>query len=232
MGNFYLYMHVNKKNGKRYIGITSTSPCQRWKRGSGYSGQRRFYSAIKHYGWDGFEHLILEDGLTKKEAERKEEETIKKYKSNDPRYGYNIENGGVIHKLSEPQKENLRQINLGRKASEETRKKMSESAKRVPHDWLNGIHVSESTRRKHSEHITGAKNPRAKAVYQYDLQGNLIARHEYMQKAVEAIGAKSSAHISQCCNGKRGQAFGFMWSYDLEELKLYERLWKGGHIHA
>ena len=71
MGTYSVYMHINKINGKKYIGITSQRPKSRWHNGKGYAQQRRFYSAIKSYGWDNFEHIILFNGLTKKEAEEK-----------------------------------------------------------------------------------------------------------------------------------------------------------------
>ncbi len=213
MDNYILYVHINKTNGKRYVGITSNRPAQRWHRGGGYKDQRRFYSAIQHYGWDGFEHIILASGLSKEEAERREEETIREYKSNDLRYGYNIENGGVIHKLSDEQKEHLRQVQLGRTHSEETKRKMSESHKGVSSSWLIGRKASDATRQKMSDHRKGSRNPRAVAVRQYSLDGTFIAQYDYMEKAKEAVGVKKSTHISQCCAGKRNKAYGYVWRY-------------------
>lgn len=34
--NYKVYQHINKVNGKRYIGYTKLSPCNRWKNGNGY----------------------------------------------------------------------------------------------------------------------------------------------------------------------------------------------------
>ncbi len=61
---YTLYMHKNKTNGKVYIGITSQKPEHRWRNGNGYRGMM-FMNAIKKYGWDNFEHLILHEGLTR-----------------------------------------------------------------------------------------------------------------------------------------------------------------------
>lgn len=214
MDTYTVYMHTNKINGKRYIGITSQKSVKiRWKRGSGYSKQKRFYNAIKHYGWDCFEHEILFEGLAKEEAEAKEEELIKEYRSNDLRYGYNIENGGVIHKLSKEQKEHLRVLGIGRKHSEETKAKISKSHMGMSTKWLTGRKASDETRAKMSSQRAKEKNPRAKAVCQYDLDGNLIAVYKYMNEAREALGLKSTAHISQCCTGDRNKAYGFIWKY-------------------
>lgn len=217
MDNYTVYMHVNKTNGKRYIGITSNTPSVRWHNGCGYKKQRRFFSAIQHYGWSGFEHLILETGLSKEEAERREEELIKKYNSNDLRYGYNIENGGVIHKLSDEQKEHLRQVQLGRTHSEETKRKMSEAHMGMSRKWLLGSTQSEETKRKRAKRFMGAGNPRAKAIEQYDLNGNFVAKYSYMDEVKAVLGIKSVAHISDCCLGKRNKAYGYIWKYASDE---------------
>ena len=226
MNNYIVYMHVNRINGKKYIGITSLRPKARWHNGHGYKKQKRFWSAIVCYGWENFEHLVLFEGLTKEDAEAKEEELIKKYKSNDLAYGYNIENGGVTHKLSKEQKDYLRDINIGKRHSEETKRKMSESHKGMSTLWLTGRIASDETKEKMSKSRMGSRNPRAKKVYQYDLAGNLISEYEYMKKAVESLGLKGSAHISQCCAGKRKTAHGYMWSY--EKLTPCAKLQGGG----
>lgn len=233
MNNYIVYMHINKVNGKRYIGITSQpSEKIRWKRGSGYAKQKRFYSAIKCYGWDNFEHLVLERGLSKEQAEKREAELIAEYKSNDLNHGYNIENGGVIRKLSDEQKEHLRKINTGKKHSEETKKRMSEAQKKVNHSWLYGQKQSQETIAKRFANMSGSNNPNARTVYQYDLNGKLIAKYNCMQDAVKSLGILNSSHISRCCNGVRNKAHGYMWSYVLEEKEPYARLWKGGIVHG
>lgn len=92
--NYIVYMHKNKMNGKVYIGTTKQSFKKRCgNNGSQYKSQP-FYKSIKKYGWNNFEHIILFENLTKKDAEEKEIETIKYYKSNREEYGYNINKGG------------------------------------------------------------------------------------------------------------------------------------------
>ena len=47
-----VYIHVNKTNGKCYVGITTQKPYDRWgSNGCNYKGQV-FYNAIRKYGWD------------------------------------------------------------------------------------------------------------------------------------------------------------------------------------
>ena len=52
-GDWIVYQHISP-NGKSYIGITQQDPEKRWQNGKGYTGQKKFYNAIKKYGWDSF----------------------------------------------------------------------------------------------------------------------------------------------------------------------------------
>ena len=114
---YRVYMHVCS-NGKKYIGITKQAPEKRWKKGDGYRTQTHFKNAIKKYGWNNIKHYVLFEGLTQKEAYAKEIEFIKKYKTNDYKFGYNVSAGGegvngVI--ISEKHKEILRKALKGNK---------------------------------------------------------------------------------------------------------------------
>ena len=91
-----LYVHINKINNKKYVGITSKqNPSNRWgKNGSNYKNTAHFYNAIQKYGWDNFEHIILEKELTKNEASNLEMILIIAWKTRDEKYGYNYQIGG------------------------------------------------------------------------------------------------------------------------------------------
>lgn len=97
---FIVYCHTNKVNGKKYIGITAQTLEQRCRaNGNGYmsANQRVFFSAIKKYGWDNFDHEILADGLSQEEAKQKEIELIAEFHTyiGDPDCnGYNMTRGG------------------------------------------------------------------------------------------------------------------------------------------
>ena len=67
-GVFCVYIHKNKTNGCVYVGLTSMKPEDRWRNGCSYTHNQKFSNAIKKYGWDGFEHIIVKDGLTSEEA--------------------------------------------------------------------------------------------------------------------------------------------------------------------
>ena len=65
--NYSVYIHTNKTNGKKYVGITKQKPERRWQKGFGYVGSV-FGVAINKYGWDGFTHDIVACELSKNEA--------------------------------------------------------------------------------------------------------------------------------------------------------------------
>jgi len=92
--NYKVYKHTNLINGKIYIGITKQELKRRWQNGYGYTDNKYFYNSIIKNGWNNFEHEVLFDNLTKEQAQQKEIELIKKYKSNNREYGYNMSKGG------------------------------------------------------------------------------------------------------------------------------------------
>ena len=94
MKTYYIYAHINKQNQKIYIGQTCQKPEYRWNKGQGYKNCTYFYKAIKKYGWDNFEHIILENNLSLEEANKKEKYYIQFYNSTNPIYGYNLTFGG------------------------------------------------------------------------------------------------------------------------------------------
>lgn len=93
---YVVYIHINKINGKKYIGITCQKPEYRWgQQGQGYRECPVFWNAILKYGWDNFDHVIHADNLTKEEACKLEIELIAEMNSNNPLFGYNVAKGGT-----------------------------------------------------------------------------------------------------------------------------------------
>lgn len=184
---YTVYMHTNTANGKRYIGITCQRPLQRWKNGKGYKINICFTNAINKYGWENFKHDILYTNLTKAQAEAKEIELIAKYKSNNRKYGYNIENGG----------------NCVGTHSIETRKKLSKSLKgkkawnkggtswnKGIKAWNKGIPMPAEKRHKMSKKII------------------CITTNEIFYGLLDSSKKYNCdpTSISKCCNGKRKSA--------------------------
>lgn len=95
MRTFVLYIHTNKINNKKYVGITSQYPAEkRFSNGNGYVGCSKFWDAIQEYGWDNFSTEIVLENLNEDDAYIKEIEYIEKYQTRNPEFGYNISKGG------------------------------------------------------------------------------------------------------------------------------------------
>lgn len=96
MKTYIVYVHKNKINGKVYIGQTSDTLERRARGGCGYKTSPHFYHAIKEYGWDNFEHFILESNLSSSEADKREQFWISAFDSTNPNKGYNLTLGGKL----------------------------------------------------------------------------------------------------------------------------------------
>lgn len=251
-----VYIHTNKINNKVYIGITSQKPETRWGRdGKRYKeNQPVFYNAIQKYGWDNFNHIIFAENLTKEEAVNIEIKLIALYKSNckryqNPAYGYNMTDGGegtVGRICSDETRAKIR--NAKSNISEETRRKISDAAKKQMedpemikllslkkigiYDGINnpmyGKRHTEEARKKISdaakERFSDPENcPRygtGRNVIQLSLNGEYIAEYISADEAQRKTGINRSS-IRRCCdvNHQQKTAGGFKWLYkDLYSL--------------
>jgi group I intron endonuclease len=99
MKTYIVYKITNKINGKSYIGKTEYSLEHRWNRhlSTARNGSKfRFHSAIRKYGEDCWDLLVIETYLTEDENFINEKEThfIKLFES-DTKKGYNATSGGT-----------------------------------------------------------------------------------------------------------------------------------------
>ena len=193
---YSLYRHLNLINGKKYIGITSKTPEERWH--SGYRHCPAMQRAINKYGWDSFEHSVLVTGLTREEAEKLETELIAKLNTRTPA-GYNVEPGGKLNKeVPIGVREKISKTLRGRKASAETKLKMSEARQG----------------RKHSEiHLARIIATTAKSVICLETQ----VIYQSVSDAARAIGV-STGMISRACNGRQSTSKGYHWRYYMEDI--------------
>jgi group I intron endonuclease len=113
----YVYCHINKVNGRRYIGKTVQKLSRRFRKDDGtynsYKSCKVFYAALQKYGWEGFETVILKIASLD-EIIKWEEYYIKQYNTIAPN-GYNtiaLDNGLNVY-------------------SEETKRKISQKMKEV-----------------------------------------------------------------------------------------------------
>lgn len=173
--NFTIYMHRCKLGKhKIYVGATTLNPTARFANGKGYGNNKEFTADIIKYGWDNFEHIILETNLTHSQAIERETYYIDKYNSTNPEFGYNIQKAGNCQSydtrkkksitmkgrtVSDETKEKIRLANIGKHPTEETRQKMRDSSKnrdltdelRAKFATMKGKHHTEETKNKIKE---------------------------------------------------------------------------------
>ena len=156
----YVYCHINKVNGKVYVGI-STKPYKRWgTNGCGYkklNDKGCFANAIDKYGWDNFEHYILEE-CTFEQAKELEKYYIKMFNSKAPN-GYNLTEGGdgILGRKATPEEiKRMSERSKGR-TSPNKGKKMSERTKRLISEKNKGRKWTEEQRAKILKARTGVK---------------------------------------------------------------------------
>ena len=134
--NYYVYIHINKINNKKYVGITKTSLEKRWgKNGSEYTRDKSsvFGRAIEKYGWENFTHEVFANNLNKERACALEVMLIEMFRTMDRMYGYNIQPGGQLGNagvvFSEESRIKMREAKIGRKLTDEHKERISESLK-------------------------------------------------------------------------------------------------------
>ena len=182
-----VYAHINKKNRKAYIGITHhIEPDKRWLGGRGYYKNKHFADAIKKYGWDGFEHLIIVDGVSKEVACCVERGLIRKYRTNDKRFGYNITDGGEQFRHS---KESIELMSKNRRGISP------------------GPFTEEHKEKMRLNHRGGADKKKVVCV-----ETGVI--YTSINEAAHAIG-KTKKMVSNCCNGvpHYNTAGGYHWKF-------------------
>lgn len=231
MSEYCVYIHENKLNGKKYIGITKRKPCERWGNGSGYKTNIRFYRAIKKYGWDAFEHKIIATGLTKEAACEMEKALISENKSDQKEHGYNVSPGGwavseeSAKKIGETRRaRHIPSPTEGKHLSEETKRKISDARKGKKHP----IEWNEEKRERYRAAKRGPKNPNYHKPMRDDLKQMLIEKNskpvlqmhdgriikEYQSaKAAGMATGIFAGNISRVCNGKRETAGGYTWRF-------------------
>lgn len=154
-----IYKITNKLNGKVYIGQTIQSLKERWSKHKGTKTCKALGSAIIKYGPDAFDVEVLKECSSYEEMNALEKSYIQEYSSLYPN-GYNLTTGGnngqhveeTKKKISEAQKGQKNHM-YGKKASEETKRKMRESHKNRPKIY------TEEYRKKMSERVRGEKHP-------------------------------------------------------------------------
>ena len=216
--NYCVYMHVNKLNDKKYIGITCQTPSRRWQNGYGYKKQA-FYNAIKKYGWDNFDHIILFEKLSEEEACEKEIELISKYKSDNKLYGYNITHGGENGHNDLWNDKDYRDAQI-----EERKSRFKDES--YKNNWINSLHIAlnqDDYKEKQSKNTKGRwESGEFDEVHCKKII--CLETGEVYKSITDAsnITGICRSDIGKCCLGQIKTASGYHWQYYNDKLDLEE----------
>lgn len=210
--DFCVYAHINKINGKCYIGYTN-DVFSRWENnGYKYKSCPRFWSAIVHYGWDSFEHIILEDKLSYDKALEKEKYYIKKYNALNFEYGYNLTEGGTGGNThigwTEPRKREY-----SRTCTRELQRRVENG------EWSKNLSEAQKERwKKIKQGLLPQPNlPKGKEVHNARAVKNIETNEIFdcCADAVESLGypRSKSNRISRVANGIRHTFAGYHWEF-------------------
>ena len=199
----YIYLNTDLKTGKQYAGKHHYD--KEGELDPNYHGSGVLWTKVlKKRPKELIKEEYIKTCYSEEEMNSDEQYYIEFFDTLYPN-GYNLTKGGD-----------------GCVASEETRKKMSESMKGRP-SANKGKHPSEETRKKLSESHKGKttwnkgllNNKQSKVVLQYSLTGEFIMEHPSISQAARTLGIDigNCSHISRCCNGKQKSAYGFKWCY-------------------
>lgn len=232
----FIYKYENTINHKVYIGQTTDLVSR--KSGHKYKAtfvKNKFYNAVRKYGWENFTFDVLEqieadtlDELTKR-LDDLEIQYIEEYNSYS--HGYNSTLGGHCYRgkivseafreycrnrvTSEETRKKQRLAHLGKKASEETKRKLRE------------LHRKEGFKNRdlyETKRNAGIKRALAKAVVQIDKAGNTVNTFASENEATNFIKTylapdrtwNGISHgVARHCKGitKKRFYYGFEWKF-------------------
>lgn len=227
---YCVYVHINKVNNKKYVGITMQKPEKRWgKNGYCYRDSPVFYGAIQMYGWNNFEHKILESGLSYSEAELKERMYINQFDSTSRDCGYNILAGGNVscpEGWTDEMRKRHSKILTPLNGTPERREAMSKRIKkfyaeggfsgrtRYSDEGKKKLSIARRGERASMFGKKGSDCPSSKPVDQYSVNHEYIKTWPCGVEAEQQLGVPCG-HIGEVCIGRNNAntAGGFYWAF-------------------
>jgi group I intron endonuclease len=192
-----IYKIANPK-GKIYIGksINLEKRKKDYSRFSQTKGQPLIHNSIIKYGWENHQFEIIEE-CTLEQLNEREIYWIDRF--NCIEEGLNLKQGGEGGNHHPETILKMRNTKLNKKQPwsipQATIMGKANKGKIRTEEFKNNIRLNNS-----------------KPILQYDKQGNFIKEWECGFDAARFLGKQNSA-ISECCNGKRKIAYGYIWKF-------------------
>lgn len=159
----YIY-RLTSPSGRSYIGL-SKDVRKRWSEhqlSARNNESNTLHKAIRKYGWNSFNKEVIATGLY---VNIKFLEISAIYIFDTFNKGYNMTTGGdgtSGNKKTPEQIERLREVNLGRFVSEETRARQSEAQKGLTRSAEHKANIGLASKKFHQTHHIGAQISKAK----------------------------------------------------------------------
>lgn len=153
-----IYLATNKINGKFYVGQTINRITDRIsdhkRKALKYGSKSHFHCAIKKYGISGFLWEIIDTAKTRDELNEKEKYWVDFYGSINRSLGYNLKEGGGQCIFTDEVKKKIGKAGIGRKPS---KKQLQAARERMLGDGNHfyGKKHSEETKKRISESRKG-----------------------------------------------------------------------------
>ena len=189
MNKYYVYAHLNPINKDIfYIGIGFGN--RAWNK---WAGRSKFWD--NYVNKHGFEVDIIEQNITRKQAEKIEQRLIADLGRRQ------LDEGGVLVNRSLGG-----ESSVGYKHTDEFKKKLSEDRKGKCTRKERNLTVE--TKQKISDKLKGRKATWCKPVIQLDKEGNMIKEWSSISEARKQTGAKTIWEVIQ---GKHKTSAGYKW---------------------
>jgi len=204
-----VYEILNIKTGKRYIGSTTRSFNKRWDEHSSFLKKNKHHSqylqiAWVKYGEECFEFNILEIVENKEKCIEREQYWIDYYTSANVEFGYNVapnSSSMLGFKHSPISKEKMRQNNLGKSCSEETKLKLS-----IVNSGVNNPNYGKKMSDEQKEKLSKSNEIYTYKVISPEKEEFTISNLNKFCKEFSL----NAGHMNNVCNGRRKQYKGWL----------------------
>lgn len=208
-----IYKYTNINNGKIYIGQTTEEKVRKYKhRKEAFKEGGKFSKAICQHGFENFTYEVLFRTVETENLEQlkrvldtMEIAYIKFYDSYRNGYNATLGGGGIIgYKHSEETKQKMSKTHMGKTMSEEAKRNISESRKRLH------IHLSDEAKQNISRLFS-------KPISQFSKDNKFIQDWNSITEATNELELYPGG-ISKVCNGKLKTCGGYIWKYKKIEI--------------
>jgi len=182
----YIYIILNKVNGKRYIGQTTDKKGYRVNLTKGqlkFNYNDHFNNSFVKYGKNNFSIKIVSSAKSKEALDRREEYYIHKFNTLDREFGYNLRHGGAKGRHSEETKRRMSRARKGKCCGKDN-------------PMYNKNHTEEAKRKiakGRSEKYRGSGNPNFKyRISKEYLTQNYIEENKTIEQIADCVGCSQN----------------------------------------